>query len=203
MRKRIIFIVAVCVVLIGVTMSVYVGGNAENVSVLKPHRQEFTSGIESDIAKQFKGNEEVKKAYLLLTNEWYLSEELYDFSQVVTTDTMYVAEDVTNGYSFYEVDKDGELQWKGNAYPPVEVAKPFGFYGLTYEMVDGVLEGMEYEEYIFTYSQRLRTVFIWVRGKKEDVIITYPTRPDLLGLEVSGVYDLAAVKEILSTVYAK
>ena len=70
-------------------------------------------------------------------------------------------------------------------------------------MVEDALVDMEYEDYIFTYSHRLRTVFVWVRGKEEDVIITYPTRPDLLGLEVGGVYHPEKVKMILSASLGK
>lgn len=57
----------------------------------------------------------------------------------------------------------------------------------------------EEEDYIFTYSQRLRTVFVWVRGE-EDFLVTYPTRPDLLGLEVSGVYTLDEPKVKLASI---
>lgn len=162
MRKRIIFIIAVCVVLISVAMSVYVGGNTENISVLKAHREDFTMEIASEIKGQFAEGGGLKKAYLILTNEWYLAENLSDFSQVVTTDIVYVAEDVENGYSFYQVNGESVPEWNCLAYPPADAIKPLGFYGLSDEIIVDALESVRYEDYIFTYSQRLRTVFVWV-----------------------------------------
>ncbi|MBQ8821586.1 MAG: hypothetical protein IJZ82_03005 [Lachnospiraceae bacterium] len=203
MKRRIIFAFIVCLGLLITGMLACVFKDIKKVAVLPSHRQELTPGIEPEIIEQFGKNVEVKKVYILLTNEWFRSEELSDFSQIVTNDTVYVIADGESGYAFYDTSEEGLLEWNGSAYPPTNVTRPFGFYGLAGDMIDDALVGMEYEDYIFTYSQRLRTVFIWVRGEKEDVIITYPTRPDLLGFEVGGVYNLEEVKVILSTAFTK
>lgn len=203
MKKKIQFALAACLGLIVTGMLVYALKDMEEVAVLPPHRQEVSPDIRPKITEQIDKGVEVKKVYILLTNDWFQSEELLDFSQVVTKDTVYVIAEDESGYTFYDTNDESVLAWKGSAYPPANVTRPFGFYGLTLDMIDDALEGMEYEDYIFTYSQRLRTVFVWVRGGEEDVIITYPTRPDLLGLEVGGVYKLEEVKMILSASFAK
>ena len=43
----------------------------------------------------------------------------------------------------------------------------------------------------------------WVRCEKDDVLLAYPTRPDLLGLEVGGIYTLDEVKRALTEAYAE
>ena len=181
-------------------------GNGD-ATVLVPHREDFSSVIEKSVLEQFETDSEVKKAYILRTNDWFLSKDMSDFSQAVTTDHVYVipgGEDGTDtgrAYSFYKVDEENVLAWNGSAYPPSDATLPYGFSGLTYEVIDLALDGMEYEDYIITYAQRLNTVFIWVRCEKEDLIITYPTRPDLLGLEVGKIYTLEEVKGILAEAY--
>ncbi len=183
-------------------------GNGD-ATVLEPHREDFSPVIENSILEQFDNNTELKKVYILRTNDWFLARALADFSQVVTTDSMYVIPGGENGtsndkaYSFYRVNEDGKVEWVGSAYPPADASVPFGFSGLTYEMIDNVLDGIEYEDYIITYAQRLNTVFVWVRCENEDMIITYPTRPDLLGFEVGRIYTLEEVKGILTEAYSK
>ena len=196
MKKRIVLITAVCVIFIGVLMLVYAHGNMKEVRILEAHRRDFTEEIAPEIRELFVEAVGLKKVYLLLTNEWYLAEELSDFSQVVTTDIVYVAEDVENGYSFYKQNEEGELEWSSSAHPPADAVTPFGFYGLSDKIIEEALGDIQYEDYIFTYLPRLHTVFVWVRGE-EDFLVTYPTRPDLLGLEVGGVYTLDEVRELL------
>lgn len=181
-------------------------GNGD-ATVLEAHREDFSPVIEDSILEQFETDFEVKKAYILLTNDWFLSDDMSDFSQAVTMDSVYVVPggengtDIDRAYSFYKVNEENEIEWNGSAYPPADATLPFGFSGLTYEMIDSVLAGMQYEDYIITYAQRLNTAFVWVRCEKEDLIITYPTRPDLLGLEVGKIYLLEEVKGILAEAY--
>lgn len=214
MKKRIVFILTLCCVLglIGCNQtsnsnynsSIFGDGNAV---VFEPHREDFTPVIEDSVKKQFEDSTELKKVYILRTNDWFLSEELSDFSQVVTTDSMYVIpggeENTSNdkAYSFYNVNEEGKVEWDSSAYPPTDASVPYGFSGLTYELIDNALIGIEYEDYIITYAQRLNTVFVWVRCKSEDLIITYPTRPDLLGIEVGALYTVEELKEILKEVF--
>ena len=183
-------------------------GNGE-ATVFAPHREDFSSVIKESVLEQFEMDSEVKKVYILRTNDWFLSKDMSDFSQAVTTDHVYVipgGEDGTDtgrAYSFYKVNEENAIEWNGSAYPPSDAILPFGFSGLTYEVIDAVLDGMEYEDYIITYAQRLNTVFVWVRCEKEDLILTYSTRPDLLGLEVGKIYTLEEVKDILTEAYSR
>ena len=170
---------------------------------------EFSAVIDEFILNQFKDSTELKKAYILRTDDWYAMDEISDFSQVVTNEITYVVPGGEQGtskdkaYSFYKVNEDGEIEWNGSAYPQADVVPPFGFSGLTYEMIENALDGITYEDYVITYAQRFGTVFVWVRCEKEDVLLVYPTRPDLLGLEVGGIYTLEEVKSALTGAYAE
>ena len=69
-------------------------------------------------------------------------------------------------------------------------------------MIARALVGIEYEDYIITYAgQSLSTVFVWVRCAEEDGILTYPTRPDLLGIEIGGIYTLQELRSALCDAY--
>lgn len=181
-------------------------GNGDT-TIFEPHSEDFTPEIERSILEQFDNSTEVKKAYILRTNDWFLSDTLSDFSQAVTTDIVYIApggeQGATNdmAYSFYNVNENGKIEWGSSAYPPEDATAPFGFSGLTYEIIDNALVGTKYKDYIITYAQRLNTVFVWVRCESEDIIITYPTRPDLLGLENGGIYTLKEVQSVLTEAY--
>ena len=142
------------------------GGDA---TVYAAHREDFPPEIDSAILAQFEDPTEVKKAYLMRTNEWFLADGLTDFSQAVTTDVVYVApggEDPTDSdaaYSIYSVDEAGTIQWSCTAYPPESELVPFAFSGLTYPMIHAALVTLEHEDYILTYAPQMGTVFIWVR----------------------------------------
>ena len=177
-------------------------------AVFEPHREDFSPEIESAVLEQFDNGTEVKKAYILRTNSWYLSDDMSDFSQAVTTDAVYIApggEDGAGGdmaYSSYTVDENGEIKWGSSAYPREDAPVPSGFSGLTYEIIENALAGIEYEDYIITYAQRMNTVFVWARCESGDVIVTYPTRPDLLGIEIGGIYTLEEVKAALTEAHS-
>ena len=181
-------------------------GNGD-ATLLEVHREDFSAGIDESIRNQFENKDELKKVYFLSTNDWFLAENMTDFSQIVTTEVAYVVpggEDGTDNdtaCSFYDVNEDGTIEWDSSSYTSADTSVPSGFSGLTYEMIDTALEGILYEDYIITYAQRLGTVFVWVRSEAEDVIITYPTRPDFLSLEVGKIYTLEEIKSILTEVY--
>ena len=170
---------------------------------------DYAAAIDESVSRQFEDSIELKKVYILRTDDWFEMDDITDFSQVVTSEISYVVPGGEEGtsndkaYSFYKVNEDGEVEWNGSAYPPSDVMVPLGFSGLTYEMIENALNGIEYEDYIITYAQRQNTVFVWVRCEKEDVLLTYPTRPDLLGLEVGGTYTVEEVKSALSEAYAE
>ena len=181
-------------------------GNGDS-TVFAIHREDFTPDIEPTILSQFEDPSEVKKAYLMRTNEWFLADELTDFSQAVTTNAIYVVpggekpSDPDAAFSIYDVDTEGKIQWDCTAYPPANASVPFEFSGLTYEMIHHALADIEHEDYIITYAPTLGIVFIWARGATEDTILAYPTRPDLLGLENGGFYTLDEVRTALSNAY--
>ena len=182
--------------------------HSKNTAVLKSHRDDFSHDIDSSIMEQFNDIAEVKKVYHLLTNDWFLSDDLSDFSQAVTTDIIYVIPGGELGvnqdlaYSTYGINEEGKIEWGSSAYPPEGAPVPYGFSGLTYEMIARALVGIEYEDYIITYAgQSLSTVFVWVRCAEEDVILTYPTRPDLLGIEIGGIYTLQELRSALCDAY--
>ncbi len=171
--------------------------------------EEYAAAIDEFILNQFEDSTELKKVYILRTDDWFEMDEITDFSQVVTEEITYVVPGGEEGtsndkaYSFYKVNEEGKSEWNGSAYPPSDATAPFGFSGLTYEMIENALDGIAYEDYVITYAQRQNTVFVWVRCEKEDVLLTYPTRPDLLGLEVGGIYMLEEVKSALTAAYAE
>lgn len=183
-------------------------GNGDD-TVFAPHREDFSSETENSVSEQFGNMTEVKKAYIMRTNAWFLSDSLTDFSQAVTTEIVYVAPGGEPGtaddmaYSFYVVNENGEIEWGCSAYPPEDSSVPSGFSGLTHEIIQDALSGIAYEDYIITYAQRLDTVFIWARCEKEDVIVSYPTRPDFIGLENGGIYTLGELQRALSEAYKR
>ena len=180
-----------------------------DASIFAPHRDDFTPKIENSILTQFENTDEVKKVYLLRRNDWFLSEDLTDFSQAVSTDVIYVSlgekqgDNINNSYSWYSVNDENNVEWVASSHSSNHTSLPFGFVGLTYETINTSLAGIEYEDYIITYSQRVYTVFVWVRCENEDIIITYPTRPDLLGIENGGIYKLGELQSALKNAYIK
>ena len=74
---------------------------------------------------------------------------------------------------------------------------------MTYPMIEDDISEIDYIDYIVTYSTRLRTVIVWVQRSEEDLFVTYPTRPDLLEIEVGGIYTLPEMQEKLTDAYNK
>ena len=171
--------------------------------LLISHREDFSAEIDPAILAQFENPNAVIKRYSLLTNHWFLSDELEDFSQVVTTEVYYVypgddeGNDLDTAYTYYEIDKTGKLKFDCTAYPPVDASAPNGLWQLTHERIEFDLAGIEYEDYIITEAPRLAAVFVWVRTSSEDLILTYPMRPDWMDLENGGIYTLEQLQEIL------
>ena len=191
------------------------GGNAliqaKGSEILDSHRADFIPEIDTEILAQFEEGIEVKKVYRLLVNEWFLSEELADFSQIVTTDVFYVTPareddlewaDNPFAYSSYQVTEAGAIEWWGSTCPPDDVPIPYGMCGLSHEIIEKDLEGISYEDYIITYSPTLG-VFIWVRSEEGDKILTYVPRPDLTGISDGEIYTLEELRIQLREAYLK
>ena len=202
---------ALCLVVgIGLLGDVINGGGIfgnGDATVYAVHRDDFTPGIDSAVLTQFDDPSEVKKAYLMRTNEWFLSDKLTDFSQAVTTDVIYIApggentSDLAKAFSTYGVHEDGTIQWGCTVYSPRDAEMPFEFCGLSYDVIDRALTGIEHEDYIIAYAPMMSMVYIWARGGAEDTLIVYLTRPDLLGLENGGCYTLGEVCSALTNAY--
>ena len=171
--------------------------------LLTSHREDFSSIIDSEILSQFENHDTLLKIYWLLDNHWFLSTKLEDFSQAVTTEVRYIypgdmnQQNPNGAYSTYMINEAGNLEWLGMASYSYDVSSPVGLAGLSHEKIRTDLAGIEYEDYIVTYSNRLHIVFVWVYSPTEDLILTYPVRPEFTGLEVGRIYTLEEIQEIL------
>ena len=178
-------------------------GNGD-ATLFAEHREDFSSEISSDILAQLGDN--TMKAYLLRTNDWFLATDMTDYSQALTNDVLYIVQDASNeesgAYTAYS-EEDGVISEEYHATPPANAIVPYGFSSLTYSMIEEDISEIDYIDYIVTYSTRLRTVIVWVQCSEEDLLVTYPTRPDLLELEVGSIYTLPEVQEKLTDAYYK
>lgn len=179
------------------------GGNFDSSSsLLESHREDFSPEIDSAVLAQFENPDEVLKSYILVTNQWFLADNIDDFSQVVTTDIVYVYPGDDEGYdkdiayTVYSIDEHGKLDFGYSAYPANDEIVPNTFWKLSYEVIDTALKDIAYEDYIITKCTRSGTVFVWVRCETKDLFLTYPSRPDLTGLEVGGIYTLEEIQEL-------
>lgn len=172
--------------------------------LLETHREDFSPEIDPAILAQFEHPDDVIKKYSLLTNHWFLSDELKDFSQVVVAKAYYIypgddeGNDLDTAYTCYDIDENGYLDFGYTAYPPNDASIPYGLWKLTHERIESDLSGIEYEDYIITEAPRLASVFVWVRTSSEDLFLTYPMRPDWMDLENGGIYTLKELQEILT-----
>lgn len=215
--KRGVLVACLCLLVLGLGVGIpqYIksmssGGGFfgnRNDTILAAHRNEITPEIENSILEQLQNYTEVKKTYVLLFNTWFLSDELTDFSQVVTNEVFYVVpgneENPSDAlsYTIYTINEAGKAEWNMSAYTEEEDTQPSEFFGLTYKVIEDALSGITYEDYIITYSHSIRTVIIWVRSETEDVFLTYPSRSDFVGLEVGGMYTLEEMQGILTEAY--
>ncbi|MBQ2900779.1 MAG: hypothetical protein IJE49_02955 [Agathobacter sp.] len=178
--------------------------------ILQEHREDFSLEIDPAILAQFEQPDKVIKAYSLLTNSWFLSDKINDFSQVVTTEVFYVrpggyhGEDLHNSFTYYKIDENGELKWHESwvigGIGSGQVT-PNTFLELSYEVIDEALANIDYEDYIVTHSQRMSLVLVWVRRSSEDLFLAYPGHPALTNFEIGGIYTLEEVQERLTEVY--
>lgn len=179
------------------------GSGPADCTLLASHREDFTSAIDTEVLSQFENHNTLLKIYWLLDNQWFMSDKLEDFSQVVTTEIRYIYPGDENqlnldgAYSTYMINEAGNLEWLGLAHHTFDPTSPVGLGSLTHEKIQADLSGIEYEDYIVTYSNRLYVAFVWVHTSSEDLILTYPVRPEFTGLEVSGIYTLEELQEIL------
>lgn len=178
--------------------------------LLQVHRGDFSPEIDPAILTQFEQPDKIIKSYSLLTNRWFLSDKIEDFSQVVTSDVFYVrpggydGKDQHNSYTYYKIDENDELKWHqslvvggiGNGQ-----VTPHAFLDLSYKVIDEALADIEYEDYIVTHSERMVLVLVWVRRSSGDLFLTYPGHPALPNFEIGGIYTLEEVQDRLKEIY--
>ena len=172
-------------------------------------REVFSPEFSSEAEAAFADVPGVLKTYRTLNNCWFLSEELTDFSQILTDNVFYIVPGSSEGiggkeeegaYAFYTLDENGEPRW-GGGVSGGSMTVPDQFSGLTEEIIREDLAGVDYEDYIIAQSNRLYTVFIWARCTDgEDVFVTYSARPDFVGLENRERYTLTEIQQILTEI---
>ena len=176
-------------------------------TLLDPHREDFSPEIDPTVLAQFENPDNVIKSYQLLTNHWFLADSLEDFSQVTTTDIVYVSPGDDEGndqdiaYTVYSLDEQGNLDFAYSSYLSDYTIVPNAYWKLSYEVINTALKDVDYKDYIITKCARSGTVFVWIRCEGEDLFLTYPSRPDLTGLEVGGIYTLEEIQELLSKAF--
>lgn len=191
-------------------------------TLLEAHREDFTPGLspEAEAAfadPAFADAPEVMKIYRTLYNEWFLAEDMTDFSRALTADPLYIvhgAVDYQSGgsdaqaqegaYGVYTLDENGRARWGMGTSGPGQVNNkvPYGLCRLTYDIIEEDLEGVDYEDYIITESEPLYTVIIWARcAGGEDRFVTYPKCPEFVGLENRRLYTLEELLEALREAY--
>lgn len=181
-------------------------------TLLDAHREDFTPGLSAEAEAAFEDVPGVMEIYRTLNNEWFLADDLTDFSQILTAEPLYVVpgyvRDISGSakygaYSVYTLDENGIRWGMGSSLPNnVSVSVPYALSGLTYEIIEEDLAGIDYDDYIIAHSTRLYTVFIWARCTDgEDMFVTYPARPEFVGLENRGRYTLKEIQRILTEAY--
>lgn len=197
-----VFLILLCLC---TAISFSVGNLARNSSfwygndeVLLPHREDFSPDIPRELYSAFGPGTEVLKVYPSLSRTmWFLMENFQDFSQIVTAEPIYIVHESENQYSSYSLTESGEVISEGGA-SVTHSTRPYGLFGLDNEMIQAALEGIDYEDYIITDSS---AVIVWVRRESGDLFLTYPTRPDLMGIQVGQIYTLEELKATLANAY--
>lgn len=169
-------------------------------ALLDAHREDFTPGLSAEAETAFEGVPGVMEIYRTLNNEWFLADDLTDFSQILTAEPLYIVPAKNGAYSVYTLDEDGISLGMGSSMPNnIPVSVPNALSGLTYEIIEEDLAGIDYDDYIIAHSPMLYTVFIWARcADGEDMFVTYPARPEFVGLENRGRYTLREIQRILT-----
>ena len=174
--------------------------NSRRISLPEPHREDFSPHIPPADMTVLGGDPEIKKLWYLLPENWFLSPDLTDFSQAVTTQPLYYVPKEM-GYTICSIDEDGQPTQGTTATVSSADMVPSGLFALTYAMIETDLSGIEYQDYIITYAPHLYTVIIWVRCADEDRFLTYPERPEFYGAEVGTVYTLPELKATFAAAY--
>ena len=170
-----------------------------NDPVLLPHREDFSPEVPSQVYAAFGPGTDVLKVYPSLPRTmWFQMEDFEDFSQIVTAEPFYVVQSSESGYSSYAFAEDGSLTERGSA-SVTHSTQLYGLFGLSNDLIRQALKDIDYEDYIITDSA---ATIVWVRREAGDLFLTYPTRPDLMGIASGKLYTLDELKAALSAAYA-
>lgn len=107
-------------------------------------------------------------------------------------------------YGIYALDEKGQPQWGmgTSGQSDINLTVPYQFCRLTHEIIEEDLSGVDYEDYIITQSTQLYTVIVWARCPGgEDRFVTYPARPEFVGVENRRLYTLEEMQAILRNAY--
>lgn len=180
-------------------------------TLLEIHRDDFTPGLSAEAEAAFAHVPVVMKVYRTIPDAWFLAEELTDFSQALDAEPFYIVPGSSEGiggpsdagaYSVYALDENGEPHWGMGVSSPDNDTVPYTFCGLTWDIIEEDLAGVDYDDIIISHSTRLYTVFIWARcSDGQDRFVTYPARPEFVKLENRGRYTLNEIRQILSEAY--
>ena len=170
------------------------------ISLAEPHPEDFSPHITPAEMEALGGDPEIKKIWYLSHENWFLSPDLTDLSQAITTQPLYcIPED--RGYTICSIGENGEPTQGITATAPQSSSVPYGLYGLTYAIIENDLSEVDYQDYIITYAPRLYTVIVWARCAGEDRFLTYPVRPEFVGTGVGTVYTLSELKAVFTAAY--
>ena len=176
------------------------------VSIGSAHREDFSPVMSQEAVSLFQNLPGVLKVYQTTTDSWFRSEHLTDYSQALTGEAVYVVPNYSEGidcpptgplsYAVYVAGEDGTLTWSEGVSLPEEHTTPYALIGLTDDIIQKDLSGIDYEDYIITYSMRLYAVIVWARcADGNDRFVSYSSRPEFLNLEDHVVYTLEELQQ--------
>ena len=169
-----------------------------NYPVLSPHCADFSPEIPREVSTFFCPGTDILKVYPSLSRTtWFLMEDIEDFSQIVTAEPFYVVHNSENAYTTYTLTDTGDVISRDGATIP-NVPRPYGLFGLSNSLIHDALKDIDYEDYIITDSS---ATIIWVRRENGDLFLTYPTRPDLMGIQPGQIYTLEELMSVLAEAY--
>lgn len=179
------------------------------VSIDPAHREDFSPEMSQEAVSLFQDIPGVLKVYQASVDSWFLSDHLTDYSQALTGEAVYVVPNYSEGidrpptgpssYAVYVTGEDGTLTWGEGVSLPGEHAMPYALIGLTDSIIQEDLSGIDYEDYIITYSTRLYAVIVWARcADGQDRFVCYSSRPEFLDLEDHVVYTLEELQQQLA-----
>ena len=173
-------------------------GSSTDANISIPMREAVTPDTGAEILEMLPDSPELKKVYSVRTNEWFLAEGLTDFSQAIEIGQISYVLNGETEYTVYRVNENGRVVQAGEATYSADYTPPHGLFGLTYAIIEEAIGSRSYDDYVIAQSSSLGTVFVWVRSGEGDFIITYPIRPEAVGLENGGVYSLSELAGAIS-----